>query len=330
MKVVVTGAAGFIGSHLCERLLADGHQVTGIDALTDYYPRSQKEQNIAGLKTTRGFRFIEADLLQMRLAPLVDDIEIVFHLAAQPGVRPSWGKEFDRYVQGNILATQRLLDAVAGRKLTKFVYASSSSVYGDAESFPTPETAQPKPISPYGATKLAGEQLGYLYARQYGVPVVSVRYFSVYGPRQRPDMAFHRFIRAYLTGGELEVYGDGEQIRDYTHVSDIVEGTVRALRSQDPGAVFNIGGGHQVTVNQVLGMLDGLIQRRPVIRRKSAQAGDARRTCADVSRAKDLLGYVPSVTLSAGLHSEVSWLEGWENGRSAGPEAPRSRSGLPA
>ena len=309
MRGLVTGAAGFIGSHLCERLLADGHQVTGIDAFTDYYPRAQKERNLAGPRSTPGFQFIEADLLQARLAPLIDQVDTVFHLAAQPGVRPSWGQEFDRYLQGNILATQRLLDAVAGRPLTRFVYASSSSVYGDAESFPTPETAVPKPISPYGATKLAGEQLCYLYARQYGVPVVSVRYFSVYGPRQRPDMAFHRFIRAYLTGGELDVYGDGEQVRDYTHVSDIVEGTVRAAGSRDPGAVFNLGGGHQVTINQVLDMLDGLIQGRPVMRRKPAQPGDARRTCADVTRAKDLLGYVPSVTLNAGLQSEVSWLE---------------------
>jgi len=308
MRCLVTGAAGFIGSHLSERLLADAHHVTGIDAFTDYYPRSRKEHNLSGLRSIRSFEFVEADLLHVPLAPLLDGVDVVFHLAAQPGVRPSWGKEFDRYVQGNILTTQRLLDAVVGRKLTKFVYASSSSVYGDAESFPTPETAVPKPISPYGATKLAGEQLCYLYARQYGVPVVSVRYFSVYGPRQRPDMAFHRFIYAYLTGGELEVYGDGEQVRDYTHVSDIVEGTVRAGESRDSGAIFNLGGGHQVTVNQVLDMLDGLITGRPVVRRKPAQAGDARRTCADVSRARDLLGYVPAVALSAGLHSEVSWL----------------------
>jgi UDP-glucose 4-epimerase len=310
VRCLVTGAAGFIGSHLCERLLADAHQVTGIDAFTDYYARAQKERNLVGVRSNPGFRFVEADLLEMPLAPLIDPVDTIFHLAAQPGVRPSWGKEFDRYVQGNILATQRLLDAVAGRALTKFVYASSSSVYGDAESFPTPETAVPRPISPYGATKLAGEQLCYLYARQYGVPVVSVRYFTVYGPRQRPDMAFHRFIRAYLTGGELEIYGDGEQIRDYTHVTDIVEGTLRAVRSPEPGAVFNLGGGHQVTVNQVLDMLNGLIRGRPLIRRKPAQPGDARRTCADVSRAKGLLGYVPSVTLSAGLRSEVSWLQG--------------------
>jgi len=308
MRCLVTGAAGFIGSHLAQRLLADGHQVIGLDAFTDYYGRAQKEENLGELRRSERFQFVEMDLLHDDLTQPLDQVDLVFHMAAQPGVRASWGAAFAQYVELNIVATQRLLDAVRGRKLTKLVYASSSSVYGDAESFPTPEVTLPKPISPYGVSKLAGEHLCYLYWRQYGVPTVSLRYFTVYGPRQRPDMAFHRFIRSYLENGDIDVFGDGEQIRDYTYVTDAVDATVRAAFRGDNGSVFNVGGGDQVTVNAVLSMLSGLTSGGPVINRKPAQDGDARRTCADIRRARERLGYVPVIGLLAGLQSEVAWL----------------------
>ena len=309
-RCLVTGAAGFIGSHLCERLVRDGHEVMGVDAFTDYYARAQKEANLASLRQAEGFSFLEADLLQADLASLLAGTDLVFHLAGQPGVRPSWGKDFDVYVRHNIAATQRLLEAAKGLPLQKLVYASSSSIYGDAESYPTPETALPKPIAPYGVTKLAAEHLSYLYWRNHAVPAVSVRYFTVYGPRQRPDMAFHRFIRAIMEGQEIIVYGDGEQTRDFTYVADAVEGTLRAAFAGPSGEVFNLGGGSRVTVNRVVGLLEAIAGRPARVRHVEPQRGDVRHTAADTSRAAAILGYSPAVRLEEGLRAEVDWLAG--------------------
>src|ERR1700730_10465643 len=219
-RVVVTGAAGFIGSHLRERLLALGHEVVGIDSFTDYYDRARKEQNLEASRANPDFKFEELDLVDGDLGPVLQGAQVVYHLAGQPGVRPSWGSQFDRYVRDNIIATQRLLECLKGSPIKRLVFAGSSSVYGDAEMFPTKESALPRPVSPYGVTKLAAEHLTHLYTRNFDIPAVSVRYFSVYGPRQRPDMAFARFMQALSDAQKIEVYGDGEQTREFTYVSD--------------------------------------------------------------------------------------------------------------
>lgn len=308
MRVMVTGCAGFIGSHLCERLLADGHEVLGVDCFTDYYRHSVKETNIQNLQTNEHFRLSEADLSIADLRPLVDGIDVIYHEAAQPGVRASWGESFDTYVLDNVLATQRLLEAAKDQPIQKFVYASSSSIYGDAESFPTRESVLPRPVSPYGVTKLAGEQLTHLYWRNYGVPTIALRYFTVYGPRQRPDMAFHRFIRWGLDGQPIQVFGDGEQTRDFTFVGDAVQANVAAASCAVSGVACNIGGGSRVSVNQVLTLLGELLDRPLSIHYSSNQRGDVRHTAADTGLAADLLGYAPRVDLRSGLAAEVAWL----------------------
>lgn len=328
---VVTGVAGFIGSHLAERLIREGHFVIGIDCFADYYPRWMKERNLAQLRVHERFRFVEADLLELDLEALFRSLEVdryraprgeagpdedahgpvdyIYHLAAQAGVRASWGRSFEVYVHNNVLATQRLLEAAKGLRLKKLVYASSSSIYGDAEAFPTAEAATPRPVSPYGVTKLAAEHLTMLYWRNYGLPVAAVRYFTVYGPRQRPDMAFHRFIRAIIEGDEILVYGDGEQTRDFTYVSDAVDGTCRAASAAAVGEVFNIGGGSRVSVNEVLRQLEAIVGRRAKVRHTMPSHGDVRHTSADTRRARERLSYVPRTTLADGLLSETEWLK---------------------
>lgn len=310
----VTGVAGFIGSHLAERLSADGHRVIGIDCFTNYYPRAIKEQNLAVLRQQPRFTFVEDDLLRADLPVLMNGVDWVFHLAAQAGVRASWGKSFEVYTQNNIWATQRLLEAARGARVQKFVFASSSSIYGDAETFPTREDVTPQPISPYGVTKLACEHLARLYWRNYGVPTVGLRYFTVYGPRQRPDMAFHKFIRAALEDREIVIYGDGEQTRDFTFVADAVEGTVLAALRGEAGAVYNLGGGARVSVNAVLRELERIIGKRVRVRYDAPQAGDVRHTSADCTRAANDLGYAPRVMLAKGLRAEVEWLQRAESG----------------
>lgn len=320
---VVTGVAGFVASHLAERLLADGHAVVGVDCFTDFYPRPLKEANLESLRRHSGFRLIEADLLELDLAALLreaaprrngaeqagfEPVDYVFHLAAQAGVRDSWGDNFDVYLRNNVRATQRLLEAAKASPLKKLVYASSSSVYGDAEAYPTDEDVVPRPVSPYGVTKLAGEQLALLYWRNYGVPAVALRFFTVYGPRQRPDMAFHRFIRAILEGTEIPVYGDGEQTRDFTYVADTVDGIVRAAYSDVAGAVFNLGGGSRVSVNAVIRLLEGIVDRPARVRHLAPGRGDVRHTSADIRRAAHALGYVPRTTTAEGLRAEAEWL----------------------
>lgn len=305
MKILVTGAAGFIGSHLCERLAEEGETVVGLDSYTDYYDVDRKRRH-AEMLAQRGIEVIEGDINEVDLDSLLQGIDAVVHLAGQPGVRASWGSEFDHYVRANVQATQRLLEAAKGHDLRKFVQASSSSVYGDAESFPTPETALPRPVSPYGVTKLAAEHLGVLYHKAFGVPTVGLRYFTIFGPRQRPDMAFSRFIDAARAGRPIPVYGDGEQVRDFTYVSDCVAATIAAVRRGRPGGVYNIAGGTQASVNDVLGLLEELLGREVKRDEQPAMTGDARRTGADTSLAREELGYRPEVDLRRGLELQIA------------------------
>ncbi len=300
-RVVVTGAAGFIGSHLSDRLLADGHEVVGIDSFSDYYDRALKERNLADALAHPRFRLEELDLVDGDVQAALAGASVVFHLAGQPGVRPSWGNEFDRYVRDNILATQRVLEAVKAAGADRLVYASSSSVYGDAEVFPTRETTMPKPVSPYGMTKLAGEHLAMVYVRNFGLPVVSLRYFTVYGPRQRPDMGFSRFMKALLDDSEIEIFGDGEQTREFTYVSDAVEATVRSATADVTGQVLNVGGGSRVSVNRVLDTLEEISGMKPRRRRLPAAPGDPRHTGASINLARERLGWEPRVPLREGL-----------------------------
>lgn len=308
MKALVTGAAGFIGSHLTARLLGAGAEVTGIDCFTDYYPRPMKEANLGVNRGHPAFRFVEARLQDADLPALLDGVTHVFHLAAQAGVRRSWGREFAIYTTHNIDATQRLLEACVGRPIRKLVYASSSSVYGDDVSIPMREDQLPRPVSPYGVTKLAAEHLCHLYAANHGVPATSLRYFTVYGPRQRPDMAFRRFLTAAIAGEPLTVYGDGTQTRDFTFVDDAVTATVAAAERGVPGRAYNIGGGSRVSVNDVLAIVERLTERPLNVRREPAQKGDMRDTYADTSLAKADLGFEPAVTLGDGLEAEYRWL----------------------
>jgi nucleoside-diphosphate-sugar epimerase len=308
MKALVTGAAGFIGSHLTGALLDRGAEVVGLDCFTDYYPRAAKEANLDANRSREGFRFVEARIQDADLPALLDGTTHVFHLAAQAGVRKSWGRDFQIYTSHNVDASQRLLEACVGRPVKRFVYASSSSLYGDNVTIPMREDALPQPVSPYGVTKLAAEQLGYLYHVNYGVPATALRYFTVYGPRQRPDMAFHRFIRAALDRTPITLYGDGEQTRDFTFVADAVAATVAAGDRGVPGRAYNVGGGSRVSMNQVIDII-GRIAGRPLdVRREPAQKGDMRDTYADTTLARADLGFAPSVTLEQGLEAEYRWL----------------------
>ena len=309
MKAFVTGTAGFIGSTLSERLLDQGAEVIGIDCFTDFYPRPLKEKNLAGLKGRKGYTFVEGDLRDVDLPKLLDGVTHVFHLAAQAGVRRSWGKEFQVYTGLNVDSTQRLLEACVGRNLERLVYASSSSVYGDDVQIPMLETALPQPVSPYGVTKLAAEQLCHLYFVNYGVPAVSLRYFTVYGPRQRPDMGFHRFFTAVLAGKPLIQFGDGLQTRDFTFVADAVTATAAAAVRGVPGRVYNIGGGSRVSLKEVFELIARVSGRPVKIDQQGPQKGDMRDTYADTSRAKADLGFAPSVTLEAGLRAMWQWME---------------------
>jgi nucleoside-diphosphate-sugar epimerase len=308
VKALVTGVAGFIGSHLAASLLDAGATVLGIDCFTDYYARSIKEANLEENRLRDRFRFAEASIQDADLAALLEGVTHVFHLAAQAGVRKSWGTDFQTYTDNNIEATQVLLEACVGRQLTRFVYASSSSVYGDSASIPMREDALPRPVSPYGVTKLAAEHLCYLYHVNHGVPTVAMRYFTVYGPRQRPDMAFHRFIKAALKDQEILLYGDGEQTRDFTFVSDAVAGTIAAGARGIAGRAYNIGGGSRVSMNQVLRILEPIAGHPLKVRRDAPQKGDMRDTYADTSLARRDLGFEPTVVLEEGIQAEYRWL----------------------
>jgi UDP-glucose 4-epimerase len=308
MRALVTGAAGFIGSTLATELTASGHEVVGLDCFTDYYAREVKTGNLAELRTRPNFTFVEGALQTIDLDPILEGVTHVFHLAAQAGVRGSWGDQFRTYTSHNVDATQRLLEAVKDRPISRLVYASSSSVYGDIAEIPMREDVRLQPVSPYGVTKLAAEHLCHLYFVNYGVPTVSLRYFTVYGPRQRPDMGFHRFIRAALEEQPITLFGDGEQTRDFTFVRDAVAATMAAGDRGRPGVVYNIGGGSRVTINHVLDTITRLTGRQLTIRRLPAEKGDMRDTFADTSRARADLGFVPAHSLETGLAAECEWL----------------------
>jgi UDP-glucose 4-epimerase len=313
---LVTGAAGFIGSHLAEHLMADGWRVVGVDSFEDYYPRCYKERNVAGLLTSGAFALHETNLLALGepessdakvLRALVRDADVVFHLAAQAGVRSSWGSDFHIYTDNNVLGTQLLLEAARAEDIDRFVYASTSSVYGDTDVLPMREDAVCRPFSPYGVSKLAGEHLCRLYWRNFGVPAVAVRFFTVYGPRQRPDMGFHRFIRMVLEERPIPVYGDGSQTRDFTYFSDIVAGLAAAADAPS-GEVFNLGGGSRVSLLQTLDALGEVMGRAPVLDFREKQAGDVPDTWASLDHAREVLAYQPRVSLADGLAAEVEWL----------------------
>ena len=311
MIALVTGAAGFVGGTIARRLLTDGHDVVGVDALTAYYDPQLKRANLARLEHPR-FRFVEADLNAADLPSLVADAELVFHEAGQPGVRASWGSAFERYTADNIAATQRLLEAAKDApRLHRFVFASSSSVYGDAPRYPTRETDLPQPVSPYGVTKLAAEHLCTLYARTWGLPTVSLRYFTVYGPGQRPDMAFTRFCRAVHDDREIELYGTGDQIRDFTFVDDVVEANLRValadVETVPAGAVYNVAGGASTTVNEVLDLLARISGKQIKVARRDTVPGDVWRTGGTTSDIRRATGWVPQVALEDGLAAQYRW-----------------------
>ncbi len=308
MRILVTGVSGFIGSHLAERLVADGHSVLGVDSFLDFYPREIKENNMKALLGKPGFEFVEGDLFDLDLGGLLSGVEGVYHQAAIAGVRTSWGGRFSEYVRNNISCTQLLLEAAKDKNLKKFVYASSSSVYGDAEAFPTREDVQLRPVSPYGVTKLAGENLATLYYKGYGVPVVSLRYFTVYGPRQRPDMAFHRFVRAAITGGGITVFGTGEQTRDFTFVADVVEANLRAFSDGVSGESYNIGGGTRIKLIDAIRLIEEISGAKIRIDYKDSERGDARHTSADVSKAERDFNYSPVFGIKEGLTEHYNWL----------------------
>jgi len=314
--VLVTGAAGFIGSHLCDALLAAGEHVVGVDDFNPYYDPRLKRRNVAGLAAHPGFTLVERDITTMsddELDVLMLDVGVVYHLAAQAGVRASWD-DFDAYVRRNISLTHRLLDATrramaGGGGMRRFVLASTSSIYGDAEALPTAETSRPLPVSPYGITKLAAERLAVLYATNFGVPVVALRLFSVYGPRQRPDMGFNLFFRSALEGVPIAIFGDGRQTRDFTYVADVVSAMIASATANGVVAeVINVGGGHRVSLIDVLDVFDDVVGDSVPRRFVPPMKGDARHTAADISKAKDLLGYAPAVTLSEGLQAEWDWI----------------------
>ena len=310
-NTIVTGVGGFIGSHLAETLLNQGDKVIGIDEFNDYYNPTLKRQNISQFQEHPGFQLIENDIQSLNWSELLVDVDIVYHQAAQAGVRASWGGGFRDYTERNINATQIILEAaIDAPNLKRLVYASTSSIYGDAETFPTPETVCPQPVSPYGITKLAAERLGKLYHQNFGVPCVYLRYFTVYGPRQRPDMAFHKFFKWILQDQPISIYGDGQQTRDFTFIGDAVAANLlAAIVPSAIGEIFNIGGGSRVVLAEVINIMEGIVGR-PIKKNFVEKArGDARHTSADISKARKILGYQPQVSLTEGLRQEWEWMK---------------------
>jgi UDP-glucuronate 4-epimerase len=308
-RALVTGCAGFIGSHLTESLLADGHEVAGVDCFNDNYPAAQKLSNLARAREHDGFELHPIDLATADLPRVLDGCDVVFHLAAEPGVRSSWGSRFGRFVHNNVEATQRLLEAVRAGAGQRIVYASSSSIYGESEQLPTPEDAPPRPLSPYGVTKLAGEQLCRVYHVNHGLDTVALRFFTVYGPRQRPDMAFRRFCEAAARGGPIGLFGDGRQSRDFTYVADVVN-AIRAAGCVKGagGRAYNVGGGDPISLNAALELLAAIAGRPLDVSRAARESGDVLHTAADVTRARAELGFAPATSLAAGLRAEFEWV----------------------
>jgi nucleoside-diphosphate-sugar epimerase len=309
MKLVVTGACGFIGSHLTDRLLEAGHEVVGIDGFVPFYPRQIKERNIEPARASKRFTLIEGLLENTPgLKGLIAGADAIYHLAAQAGVRPSWGEDFKGYVDHNVLGTQKLLEAAVEARVPRLVYASSSSVYGDVLELPLRESMALSPVSPYGVTKLAAEHLVHLYGKANGLSVTSLRFFTVYGPRQRPDMAFHRFLKAVRDNQKVTLYGDGEQTRDFTFIADLVDVLQGALSRGKPGAVYNVGGGQRISVLKVLDAIGQLTGREVRIDRQEGQKGDMRDTLADTAKAAADLGFLPKTPLKDGLKAEWEWI----------------------
>jgi len=303
MKSLITGCAGFIGSHLSEKLLQKGHEVIGIDCFTDYYSRTIKEDNLKNSLTHQNFTFLDENILNLDSFP---DVNYVFHQAAQAGVRASWGKSFEIYTHNNILATQKLLEYYKDRNLKKFIFASSSSIYGNTDQLPITEDAQKNPYSPYGVTKLAAENLCLLYYMNYGTPTVSLRYFTVYGPRQRPDMGINKFVHAALNGDVIEVYGDGNQTRDFTFISDAIEANLLAAYADTVCESFNIGGGSRISVNDLLGLIEKELNVELRIKHTGMQKGDVQHTYADVTKAKNIIGFKSVVGIEQGIPKYVN------------------------
>jgi nucleoside-diphosphate-sugar epimerase len=308
MRVLVTGAAGFIGSHLCDGLLAEGHEVVGLDAFIPYYPRAVKEQNLQTARAHSRFTFYELDLRRDDLAAPLEGVEVIFHLAAMGGLLVSW-RDFDSYMTCNIQATQRLLEAArrAGT-VRQFIHASTSSIYGS--NVTGPETTPPHPVSPYGITKLAAEQLVRTYHEQFGLPATILRYFSVYGPRQRPDMGYYIFIDQILHGRPITIWGDGNQLRGNTYVGDIVRATILAQRRFSPGAIYNIGGAEEISANRVISLLETIIGQRAIVEHGPARPGEQVRALADTALAREQLGFTPQMPLRDGLAAQVAWQRG--------------------
>lgn len=308
MKALVTGVAGFIGSSIARKLLDAGHPVLGVDAMTDYYDPGQKKLNLDRLWGA-GFEFVEGDLCALNLPELLSGVTTIYHQAGQPGVRSSWGREFDLYIRANVLATQCLLEAAKGSTtLSRLVYASSSSIYGDAATYPTSEAMAPRPLSPYGVTKLAAEHLCTLYAANFAVPTVSLRYFTVYGPRQRPDMAFTRFIQAAIQQTPIRIFGDGKHVRDFTYIDDVVSANLLAAEADlPPGLVLNVAGGGHMTVNEVLDDLSRLAGRQLDIHYEQPMSGDVRRTGATIDLIHQHLSWEPHISVREGLARQYQW-----------------------
>jgi nucleoside-diphosphate-sugar epimerase len=301
LRYLVTGAAGFIGSHLAETLVEQGHDVVALDSFTDYYDPRRKRANAEGLDV------LEADIVEAELDELLDGVDGVFHLAGQPGVRASFGPDFEHYVTRNVHASGRLFEAAA-RRGVRVVYASSSSIYGDAESYPTSEDAVPRPIAPYGVTKLCVEHLAYAHARTTGLDAVGLRYFTVYGPRQRPDMAFTSMLEALAGGGTFRLYGDGTRSRSFTYVADAVAGTIAALERGKRGEIYNVGGGEEASMAAAIALAEEIAGRELAVERHGEAAGDVRRTRADVSKAERDLGWAPTTSLADGLATQWDWV----------------------
>jgi len=309
MICLVTGAAGFVGSHLCERLLQEGFDVVGIDSFTDFYPKWIKEKNILPLMREEKFEFIAEDLNRLDLKRLLKKADYIFHLAAQAGVRTSWGQNFSIYTQNNIEATQKLLEAAKANQIKKFVYASSSSVYGFCPELPMSETSPVCPFSPYGVSKLAAEQLCFLYFKNYGVPCVSLRLFTVYGPRQRPDMAFHKFFRTIAENKHISIFGDGKQTRDFTYIDDVIEANFAALEKGKKGEIYNIGGGNRKKLEDIFPILENICQKKIKVKLEERQKGDVPHTLAKIDKARKDLDYSPKIKLYDGLKEEWIWLQ---------------------
>ncbi len=307
MNCLVTGAAGFIGSHLCRRLLKEGFKVVGIDSFTDFYPKRIKQKNIKPLKKDKNFEFIAEDINELSLKKILKKTDYVFHHAAQAGVRTSWGANFSVYIKNNIEATQKMLEVAKDLNLKKFIYASSSSVYGNSPDLPMSETSPLYPLSPYGVTKLAAENLCLLYCKNYGVPSISLRFFTVYGPGQRPDMAFHKFFKSIAEGKQISVYGDGSQTRDFTYIDDVIDANLSSLEKGKVGEIYNIGGGTRKRLKDIFPILENICQKRVRIARKETQKGDMPHTFANIEKARKDLNYSPQVNLRDGLKEEWLW-----------------------